>query len=344
VHPYARTLIRPISIRGWFFSPILDYTVTQRSGKGDYKGGRPPIYNADNRLEFEPETILIPRGKFIMGVRKGEGPFNCVGLREIFLNDYAIGKYEVSNEQFAAFVGDTGHLTDAEKDGGGYCTDGIGPWKWSSDVSWRKPFLSWIKPINFARLPVVMVSWRDANEYTKWLSKKTKKHYRLPTEAEWEKAARGDDGRFYPWGDEWDDLNLYCNHGRYMKGSEPGMGDESDGYALLAPIDSFDKGVSPYGIYNMVGNAKEWVYDMFAKYSELTEEKIDPRGPTRSDEDLETWGKTEFRGPQRVLRGGGWYDGLGYGLTATYRNAHNEQLRFSGVGFRVAEEIAKDSR
>lgn len=342
VHPEGRDLIRPITIRRWFFSPILDYTAAQQAEQKDPDQARPRIYNAHNRHAFEPETILIPRGKFTMGVRRGEGPFNAVGLREIYLNDYAIGRYEVSNGQFTAFVQDTGYVTDAEKDGGGFCTSGTAPWKWSTGVSWRKPFLAWERPSDFDDLPVVMVSWRDADAYAKWLGKKTMKRYRLPTEAEWEKAARGDDGRFYPWGDDWQDLNLYCNHGRYLKGSEPGAGDDHDGYLLLAPIDSFEAGVSPYGVYNMLGNAKEWVNDMFTKYSNLSKALTDPRGPSRSDEESEPWDQMQFRGPQRVLRGGGWYDGLGYGLTATYRNPHNERLRFSGVGFRIAEEIEKE--
>jgi len=244
--------------------------------------------------------------------------------------------------QFAAFIQDTGYVTDAEKDGGGFCTDGIGPWQWGEGVSWRKPFLSWQKPADFDALPVIMVSWRDADAYTKWLSKKTGKRYRLPSEAEWEKAARGDDGRFYPWGDDWQELDRYCNHGRYRKGSEPGAGDDRDGYLLLAPIVSFEAGVSPYGVFNMVGNAKEWVHDKFAQYSDQPGVLTDPRGPSESETESESWDHLSFDGPQRVLRGGGWYDGLGYGLTATYRNGHSERLRFSGVGFRVAQEIAQE--
>ena len=274
-----------------------------------------------------------------MGVRKGEGPENAVGIRGVYLDDYAIGQYEISNEQFAVFINETGYRTDAEKYGGGFASDGKGPWKWSGDVNWREPFLNWKKPVNFGRLPVVMISWRDAYEYTKWLSNKTGKHYRLPTEAEWEKAARGVDGRFYSWGDEWNDINLYCNHGKYMKGSEPGTGDASDGFFLLAPVDSYPDGTSPYGIFNLLGNAKEWVQDKFSMYSKLTGQTINPLGAEKSDEELEIWGNMKFKGPKRVLRGGGWYDGLGYGLTATYRNGHNEQLRFSGVGFRVVEQI-----
>ena len=93
----------------------------------------------------------------------------------------------------------------------------------------------------------------------------------------------------------------------------------------------------------MVVNAKEWVQDMFSGYSRISHQLKNPAGPERSDKEVEIWEKDNknFIGPQRVLKGGGWYDGLGYGLTATYRNPHNEQLRFSGVGFRVVEEIKR---
>ena len=229
----ANSSVRPISIRKWVFTPTLEYMQAQTL-KRDPSNYKPMIYNKDNRLPFEPKTILIPKGSFVMGVRKGEGPFEVVGLREVYLGDFAIGRYEISNEEFNYFIKETEYKTDAEKIYGGFAASGRGGWQWSSEVNWRNPFIDWGKPSNFNQLPVVMVSWRDAVEYTKWLSKKTNKRYRLPTEAEWEKAARGTDGRFYPWGDDWEEkeLSVYCNHGKYMEGFEPGLGDDSDGHFI----------------------------------------------------------------------------------------------------------------
>lgn len=340
-HPEGNTLVRSIIINQRYCPARLDYTEAQLEERGKQVYNI-KIYNKQGKLPYEPETVYIPAGSFTMGARKNEGMTTVIGPHEVYVDEYAMSRFEISNCEFDAFVEDTGYLTDAEKDGGGYATDGKGRWEWYPGASWRNPFIDWEEDQQFWEWPVVMVSWHDANEYCRWLSRKTKKHYRLPTEAEWERAARGEDGRFYPWGDEWDrDFDHYCNHGKYMEG-QSGTGDDSDGYMLLAPVNSFADGASPYGVYNMIGNVKEWVYDKFTDYSEISDQNANPMGPAESSTTVDEIGGLTFRGTKRVLRGGGWYNGVNVVyMNAVARNGHNERLRFSGVGFRVVEKIKR---
>lgn len=106
----------------------------------------------------------------------------------------------------------------------------------------------------------------------------------------------------------------------------------------MAPGNAFPEGDSPYGVYNMISNAKEWVQDMFTKYSNLEHRTINSVGLKESNEELKIRTKREFIVSQRVFRGGGWYDRLGYASTATYGNVYSGELGFSGLGFRVAEK------
>ena len=189
------------------------------------------------------DMVEIPVGEFIMGSTEtqAEEAFkmceegnNCYKAdyyaeypqRKINLSEFQIDRKEVSNADYKLFVQATKHRTPAFAD--------------NSDL-------------NGANLPVVGVSWDGATAYCAWLGK------RLPTEAEWEKAARGIDGRIWPWGNTWDLAKV--NHG---KGGEPGY-DESDGYKFTAPVGT-ELGVSPYGVLNMAGNVYEWTFDEYGSY------------------------------------------------------------------------------
>ncbi len=191
------------------------------------------------------DMVLIPAGDFIMGSTEEEalaayelcleeeGEY-CVKedylaeypQRKVYLKDFYIDRKEISNEEYRMFVEATGH----------------------------RPPLYWNNSnLNSPTQPVVGVSWDDAQAYCQWLSKK------LATEEEWEKAARGTDGRKWPWDNDWDISK--SNHG---KGGIPGY-DESDGYKYTAPI-GVSLGVSPYGILNVAGNVLEWVAGEFKAY------------------------------------------------------------------------------
>jgi len=162
----------------------------------------------ERRGKDQAEMVLIPEGKFLRGVGEGSS-------EKTFLKVFWIDKHEVTNAQYARFMQEIGH---------------------------RKPAY-WEDPaFNQPSQPVVGVSWEDAISYARWAGK------RLPSEVEWEKAARGVDGRIYPWGNAWGPDR--CN-------SWGGQ----DGFEGPAPVGSFPSGASPYGVMDMAGNVWEWVAD-----------------------------------------------------------------------------------
>ena len=171
--------------------------------------------------------VLIPAGEFVMGSPPGEGEDDEHPQKRIYLDAFYIAKYEVTTARYAKFLRATG----SEKPN-----------------YWDKVNLN-----NHSNRPVVGVNWHDAKAYCGWAGK------RLPTEAEWEKAARGTDGRRYPWGDSAPTSSL-ANYDRYVSNWE---GDLYDG--RLQDIDSYETGKSPYGIYDMAGSVWEWVADWYDK-------------------------------------------------------------------------------
>jgi len=223
---------------------------------------------------FEPEMVLIPAGEFLMGsdpkVDKGaydrEQP-----QHSLILPDYYLARTPVTNAQYLAFV---------------QGTDQRAPKHWKGG----KP------PSGKEDHPVVNVSWRDALAYCRWLARVTGRAYNLPSEAEWEKGARGgfppasggDRGgaRIYPWGNEWD-LSL-CNS------SEGGKGDTT-------PVGAYPGGASPYGLLDMAGNVWEWTRTLWGKDSGESVFKY-PYNTTDGREDLEAGGSV-----LRVVRGGSFY-------------------------------------
>jgi len=207
------------------------------------------------------DEVRVPAGPFAMGVdhprATDEKP-----RRQIYLSAFAIDRREVSNAAFAAFVAATGHRTAAEADTAAESEDGI---------NWRQPRGpdSTADPDH----PVVYVSWGDARTYCTWAGK------RLPTEAEWEKSARGTDGRLWPWGSA------------FAAERANAWGDQ-DGHAELAPTGSFPAGASPYGALDLAGNVWEWCADWYGADYYATAPAKDPQGPAS--------------GRFKVLRGGSW--------------------------------------
>lgn len=192
--------------------------------------------------------VLVPKGNFIMGSDEGlpaEQPKHQVGLDE-----YWIYQREVSNEQFLRFVEATGY---------------------EAQGNWR----SYAMEAGRLNHPVINVTWNDAAAYCKWAGG------RLPTEAEWEKAARGTDGRTYPWGNEWNPQ--LCNWAD---------GGKIDGFGRSAPVESFIVGYSPYYAVNMVGNVWEWCADWFDPQYYRNSPRANPQGPNKTS--------------SRAVRGGGF--------------------------------------
>jgi len=228
----------------------------------------------------------------------------------LVLNTYHILKYPVTNNQFEEFINDTGYKTTAEVIGTGFC--------FTPDFSevqgayWKKP-LGPDSDINGKdNHPVVQVSWFDAVEFSKWLSKKINKNCRLPTEAEWEKAARGTDGRIFPWGNDWNPD--YCNHGYTYKGT--------------TPVDYFEKyNTSPYGCVDMCGNVFEWTSTTIGTKEPWPAKFVYPYNPNDGREDP----VSETR---RVGRGGSYSREWVYCRNA-FRFADMPSDRYSAQGFRV---------
>ena len=189
---------------------------------------------ADKRLSIqagispiEPETIHIPAGPFLMG-SSDDDEFSWDDEKPqhtTWLGEYWIGRYQVTNREYKAFVQ---NVSDDDIDS-----------------------IEHIFPKGKGDHPVVIVSWRDANGYCVWLSEMTGKTYRLPTEAQWEKAARGEDGRIYPWGNAFDSGN--CNTLESKIGGTTPVGHYSPA------------GDSPYGCADMTGNVWEWTSSLWHK-------------------------------------------------------------------------------
>ena len=235
--------------------------------------------------------VYVPAGEFLMGTSDADIEYykeifplrriarfdNERPQRTVFLDAFYIDKFEVTNQQYKQFLSETGYTP--------------------------KHYLDY-EPYNTPNFPAAVLEWEDAVAYADWVGK------RLPTEAEWEKAARGTDGRIWPWGDEWDGTKLSGNDGTGLK----------DGYKETAPIGQFPQGASPYGAHDMAGNLWEWVSDWYdPNYYRTTPPNINPKGPETGD--------------GHVLKGGGWAENLDFTRCANRQGGNPGSLL---RGFRCA--------
>lgn len=267
------------------------------SGRARVAGDHQRQSQETSASRLEPEMVFIVRGPFLMGSGDVDSKDNPV--HSVTLDDYSIGKFEVTNAQYKAFCDESRYpYPDAE-----WSPDGV---RTLSDLN-EKP-----------EYPVVGINWEDAVAYCEWLKQKTGRNYRLPTEAEWEKAARGGlEQRRYPWGSE-----EFDGDGRYRANcgsdSDNDRIRKKDGFLYTAPVGSFPP--NGYGICDMAGNVWEWCADLYEeRYSGSPD-----TNPLGSD-----------GGGKRSLRGGSWFGGPSR-MRCAARLWNYPLIRYASTGFRVA--------
>lgn len=240
-----------------------------------------------------PELVSIAPGAFLMGAktsRPEEQP-----IHNVELDGFQIGKYEITNKDFEFFVSSTNYLTQAELD--------------KSPIIWRSYFTS-----ERQNYPVVLVSWNDAMAYCKWLSEITGHTFRLPTEAEWEYAARGGVATKYPWGDD-----ITSDQANYDSESERGI----ISGVMLDYVESVDSyGANGYGLFNVCGNVSEWCYDWY-------DPNYYKNSPTKNPIGLE-------KGYFKAIRGGSWVS-QPEACRISYRNNNSSTFTAPYLGFRIVK-------
>ena len=256
--------------------------------------------------------VYVPTGDFLMGSIDAdtEAFGNEKPQHKVHSDAFWIDRTEVTNMMFARFVTETGHKTEAENRGQSWAFSvTTKQFEATSGVDWQYPRGPGSDLKGLGKHPVLHVSWRDAAAYCWWAGR------RLPTEAEWEKAARGTDGRKYPWkgtGVAGDLLN-YADRTAGVDWADKSV---DDGYQFAAPVGTYLAGASPYGALDMAGNLFEWTSSLWGKNHEKPEFGY-PYDPTDGRED-----RTAPDDVLRVLRGGGWHSDLRWVRTAVRSPDH----------------------
>ncbi len=232
--------------------------------------------------ELDKSMVEIPAGEFTMGTDRGE--VNERPAHTVYLDTYYISRFEIANRQYRSFLNSTNFPQ---------------PFFWNN---WR-----W----NGDNYPVIGVSWKDAQAFCGWLTKMTGQIWRLPTEAEWEKAAswveKEELKQKFPWGED------------FKEGLVNIIGNE-DGYQRTAPIDSFKDGTSPYGIYHLADNVAEWCLDWFENDYYANSPSENPKGPEE--------------GSLKSVRGGEWKSSK-LMIQNTFRKGDWPNSQYNYIGFRV---------
>lgn len=245
--------------------------------------------------------ILVPAGPFIMGTNMDRADAQDKPQHEVTLPAYWIDKYPVTNAQYAKFVAATAYR---------------------SPLNWKNGKI----PEGELMRPVTMVSWHDATAYAKWAGK------RLPTEAEWEKAGRGTDGRRWPWGDKMEPqrLNTYYN-----------VGSATD-------VNAYPSGASPFGVMDMAGNVDEWTSDDFEPYpgSDAPETLFQGKvalAVSARDRARKVVDMVPTQGKYKTLRGGSW-KGDPFSTAMYHRNSAWANYASDFFGFRCAGDVRNQSK
>lgn len=281
--------------------------------------------------------VKLDGGLFLMGTdtqegfqRDGEGP-----VREVTLDPFYIDAYPVTNSRFAEFVKATGYQTESERLGWSFVfqghiskerydelveatVPGASWWCKVSNADWKRPEGPDSNIENRPNQPVVHISWNDALEYCRWAGK------RLPSEAEWEYAARGGlEQKLYPWGDELTpDGRHLCN---IWQGEFPVSDLAEDGYSAPAPVDAFPP--NGYGLYTVTGNAWEWCHDWFHPTYHVSATRTNPVGPVE--------------GSAKVMKGGSYLCHKSYcnRYRVAARTSNTPDSATTNISFRCVRDI-----
>ncbi|MBI5642178.1 MAG: formylglycine-generating enzyme family protein [Deltaproteobacteria bacterium] len=279
---------------------------------------------AERKHDPRQDMILVKGGCFEMGdpytqATRLDGDPDEKPTHTVCLSDYHIGKYEVTRGEYERFVDDTGYKTEAERGQGCFIIYGGRVWLNQKDLYWER-----LKQDDDH--PVACVSWNDADEFIKWKNKKTGLKFRLPTEAEWEFAARSRGKVYkYSWGDGGPEANVADEAARkelpevfpestYWKGYD-------DGYVFSSPVGKFKP--NGLGIYDMSGNVWEWTNDLY----DVDYYKKSPRDNPRGN----------MTDGSRVRKGGSWADDRRHQRVANRSRSFQFRARFD-LGFRLVME------
>jgi formylglycine-generating enzyme required for sulfatase activity len=292
----------------------------------DLEWGTPVLFSrsADNRIlvlpegdarltierkNWEPETVLIPGGPFTMGRAPGEGiPAAETPAHTLFLPDFRMGKYPVTQAEYAAYVRDANAVTWA-----------------TSDAAREAGWFNLAPPKDKLDHPVTGVSWQDANAYCAWLSATTGRRYRLPSEAEWEKAASwcteacGDEPvkRLYPWGETWETGRCNANS------------------AGTTQVTAHPNGASERGCFDLLGNVQEWTLSLWGSQPQSPEYGY----PYDPDDGRESGRAGRLPAQARLVHRGGSFKSQPADLRCTARGNATPDSRLAWRGFRVVMDI-----
>ncbi len=287
-----------------------------RQAYGDWvNAGRPsaialPEAGADHdfvRKPYEPETVFIPAGPFLMGSQPGPGiPDYETPQHTVVLPAYRIGTYPVSVRQYAAFIKQVKSQPVPQ------------------DAGWfnRQP------PPDRLDHPVTHVNWYDAMAYCEWLSGYTGRRYRLPSEAEWEKAARGQEGRRYPWGETWDAANVHLGEGTtalFLPANDAAGG----------TVPARPGGASPYGCHDLLGHVQEWTCTLWGSQPTAPEYGY----PYDPEDGRQVLRRADLPAQGRMVHRGGSFKSLPAELRGTARANFSPASAIGWRGLRVVMEI-----
>jgi formylglycine-generating enzyme required for sulfatase activity len=321
----------------------------------------PATIEAGSINKLHQGMVLIKPGTFIMGGNNSQAEEDEYPRHKVTVKGFWMDATEVTNAQFSSFVKATGYVTTAErKPDWNEIKKQLPPgtpkpddsvlvaaslvftppnhavalndysqwWAWKKEADWKHPHGPGSSIKGKENYPVVHISWYDAAEYCKWAGK------RLPTEAEWEWAARGGlQDKVYPWGNEpVDDGRVKANT---WQGRFPDRNTLKDKFYGLAPVASF--AANGYGLYDMAGNVWEWCADYYNNkyYSTLTKEVVNPKGPANSFDPDEPYAK------KRVIRGGSFLCNESYctGYRVSRRMKSTEDSGMEHLGFRCVKDL-----